>query len=441
MAVENKKVINGRSLPVFAMILMKNMSFMVVLFIAFLMCMSTYGIIGEGSAKDFLSLLPHIQAAPWKTPVLAFLGLCTLMILINIEKRDTKSVMCCCITELLLAGWLTYIVNFSYTGLILLIFADYMRYIRITKHTYFMLAAAFIIYIIANSDILNGFLELVPLSSYISYYNTYARWLISVTISLCASLNSLLFIVSMIFIIHRQTVENKHMQDMNKRLNDLNRQLKATNIQLEENAKKIANMTKVEERNRLAREIHDTLGHVLTGVVTGIDACNELITVAPEVAKKQLENIANAARQGMTDVRRSVKALRPDVLETLPFAEALEKMISEMVLSTRVHINYKNSADIGNLSDDEEDVIYRVIQESITNSIRHGRATEINISIVGEHGNIIIDISDNGIGCKKIKNGFGLSHMKERLDMLGGSLSVDGSEGFKVKAVLPLRLK
>ena len=441
MAVENKKVITEKSLPEFAMILMKNMSFMVVLFIAFLMCMSTYGIIGEGSAKDFLSQLPHIQSAPWKTPVLAFLGLCTLMLLINIEKRDTRTVVCCCIAELLLAGWLTYIVNFSYTGLILLIFADYMRYIRTTRYTYFMLATAFIIYIIANSDILDSSLGLVPLSSYISYYNTYVRWLISGAISLCASLNSLLFIVYMIFIIHRQTVENRHMQDMNKQLNDLNKQLKAANIQLEENAGKIANLTKVEERNRLAREIHDTLGHVLTGVVTGIDACNELITVAPDVAKKQLENIANAARQGMTDVRRSVKALRPDVLETLPFAEALEKMISEMVLSTRVHINYENSADIGNLSEDEEDVIYRIIQESITNSMRHGRATEINISIVSENGNIIINISDNGIGCKKIKNGFGLSHMKERLDMLGGSLSVDGSEGFKIRAVLPLRLK
>ena len=388
MAVENKKVINEKNLPEFVMILMKNMSFMVILFIAFLMCMSTYGIIGEGSAKDFLSRLPHIQGDPWKTPFLAFLGLCTLMLMINIEKRDTRSVVYGCITELLLASWLTYIVNFSYTGLILLIFADYMRYIRTTKYTYFMLATAFIIYIIANSNILDSSLGFVPLSSYISYYNTYVRWLISGTISLCTSLNSLLFIVYMIFIIHRQTVENRHMQNMNK-LNDLNKQLKVANIQLEKNAEKIANMTKVEERNRLAREIHDMLGHVLTGVVTGIDAYNELITVAPEVAKKQLENIANAARQGMTDVRRSVKALRPDVLETLPFAEALEKMISEMVLSTRVHINYENSADIGNLSNDEEDVIYRIIQESITNSMRHGRATEINISIINENGNII----------------------------------------------------
>ena len=63
MAVENKKVITEKSLPEFAMILMKNMSFMVVLFVALLMCMSTYGIIGEGSAKDFLSQLPHIQGA------------------------------------------------------------------------------------------------------------------------------------------------------------------------------------------------------------------------------------------------------------------------------------------------------------------------------------------------------------------------------------------
>ena len=440
MAIEHESAELKNKMPEIAMMLMKNLNFIAVIFIAFFMCISTYGIINEGSAKDFLMRLPSVQTEPWKTPVLAPLGSAGLMIVINTEKKSTCAVVCGCITELVLAAWLTYITNFAYTGLILLIFADYMRYIK-TKYTYFMLVAAFVIYLAENFELLSGYLGLVPFSYYTSFYNNIARGLIQGAISLCGSINTLLFIVYMIFIIHFKTVENRQMQLMNEELNDLNEKLREANVQLEENALKIANMSKIEERNRLAREIHDTLGHVLTGVVTGIDACNELIVLAPEVAKKQLENIANAARQGMTDVRRSVKALRPDVLEKLPFEEALAKMISEMVLSTRVKINYSNTADLDNLGEDEEDAIYRIIQESITNAIRHGRADKIDISIKNQRGLILVTVADNGIGCKKIKNGFGLSHMKERLDLLGGELSCDGSNGFIITAGIPVRLK
>ncbi len=198
-------------------------------------------------------------------------------------------------------------------------------------------------------------------------------------------------------------------------------------------------MVETRERNRLAREIHDTLGHALTGIITGIEACTALMDVAPEATKEQLKAIAEVARQGITDVRRSVKALRPDALEKYNLEKALQQTIDEMRTATNAMIDYQCTTDLNCFNTDEEDVIYRIVQECITNSIRHGKAKYIQISIEREYNLMKICIRDNGIGCKDVKRGFGLHHMEERLNMLHGSLKYDGSDGFMVEAQIPIR--
>lgn len=440
MAVNNKYSYIKKELPNIAMILMKNLNVMAMLYISAVICVSTYGIISEGSAKEFLLNTPVIPMAPWKIPLIVCCGMFMIILIMELKKKNERTILLYTVLELVLAIGMIYITNFAYNGLILLIFADYISYTKRSKYVYVTMGTAFIIYLFLDYDLLSRPLRLISFSYYVSYYSSFTRSILIGINSICKGLNSLLFIIYMILIMHNQSLENKKMQQLNNELNSVNEKLRLANIQLEENAKTIANMTKTEERNRLAREIHDTLGHVLTGVITGIDACIELISVAPDATKKQLEIIANVARQGMTDVRRSVKALRPDALEKMAVEEAITKMIDEMKLSTGVNINYSNSVDLTNLSDDEENIIYRIIQESITNAIRHGNAKKIDISIEMENGLITIKVFDNGIGCDNISSGFGLRHMRERLELLNGSLSCDGSDGFKVIAKLPKRL-
>ena len=84
-------------------------------------------------------------------------------------------------------------------------------------------------------------------------------------------------------------------------------------------------------------------------------------------------------------------------------------------------------------------MIYRIIQESITNSIRHGKADTVRIRMTREYNIVTITIKDNGVGASNIEPGFGLTHMKERLDMLGGKMHVDGRDGFCVVAEIPIR--
>ena len=88
---------------------------------------------------------------------------------------------------------------------------------------------------------------------------------------------------------------------------------------------------------------------------------------------------------------------------------------------------------------DEEDTIYRVIQESLTNAIRHGKASRAWITMDSVDGEIILTIKDNGIGCVNMKKGFGTRHIVERIQMLRGSVKFDGSDGFTVTARIPIR--
>ena len=87
---------------------------------------------------------------------------------------------------------------------------------------------------------------------------------------------------------------------------------------------------------------------------------------------------------------------------------------------------------------DQEDVIYRVLQESITNSNRHGHAKRVKITVGGDKNLLTVIISDNGEGCNDVKHGFGLRHMRERLELLHGSVNYWSDEGFIVEAMIPL---
>lgn len=164
-----------------------------------------------------------------------------------------------------------------------------------------------------------------------------------------------------------------------------------------------------------------------------------MMDISPDMARKQMELIAKTARAGMNEVRRSVSALRPDALERFRLSEALDKLCSEMQQTSHADIRLNVQPTDMRLSQDEEDAVYRIVQESVTNAIRHGHATEIDVSLSCQERCMTIVVQDNGIGCAKIEQGFGLRHMRERLRLLGGSLRVNGENGFRIEASIPLR--
>ena len=408
------------------------LNFIIILLVTTCTCHALWGYVHEGSALDFLVRAGRVPPMEWVFPVTAVMLAVSLLLLLSVECNNHPELVLKLILEFMITIGISYATGFGYTGMVVLLLADIMRYrIDWKKRALYILAVS-VFYLFMSGNILQEWLGSIPLENIWSYYR--ADYLSSFLgmLNMLGLINMFVFIFYMVVLVLAQMSEKESIIL-------LNNELKAANEKLEEYANESARMAETRERNRLAREIHDTLGHSLTGIITGIEACIMLMDIAPEATKEQLRAIAEVARTGIIDVRHSVKALHPDALETMDLEEALNKLIDSSMRSTGVSITFDCDADLSHLDQDEEDVVYRVVQESITNAIRHGKASEIHVTVtrLGEELHIII--GDNGRGCSEVNPGFGLHHMNERLEMLGGRLEYKGDDGFMVHAVIPIR--
>ena len=149
-----------------------------------------------------------------------------------------------------------------------------------------------------------------------------------------------------------------------------------------------------------------------------------------------MKNVSNAVREGIKDVRGSLHRLRPGALQNNGLKDALILMISEYESLSKLSVDLKY--EWGNIDLDvmQEDTIFRIIQESMTNSVRHGHASKMSIRFMSEDNNIIV-LHDNGIGFDDLQIGYGLKQMRERVSILGGSIHFENREGFYTKIVFP----
>jgi signal transduction histidine kinase len=277
------------------------------------------------------------------------------------------------------------------------------------------------------------------MSNFLVVYNDKTTEIILFIQTLVTTTTNILFIIFAILFFMIEEQEMNRITALNQQLDNANAQLKEANIKLKDYSRTVENMSKAQERNRLAKEIHDTLGHALTNIVAGIDASLILIEDSVPETKEQLSLTRDIASHGIIDIRRSVKALRPDALEQASTRIAINNMLNKIQSTTKVKIINKNELSESSFDRDEEEAIYRTVQESITNAIRHGGASTIRVSIKEESNIVHIKIQDNGCGCESIKEGFGLLHMKERISMLNGKIEYSGTNGFLVDAYIPLR--
>ena len=412
---------------------MKHLNALILLYITVISYHAIMGMARSNSAGLFLRTIPRLPMESVRFMAVVFILYGTLLLLFSAEMEEDYINFIKAAMELVISLMLTAVCGMAYTGIIILVMTDVIHSEYTRQKKIQVLLPIILCYFIVDSGILNLWFRNVSFSDYLVFYNAGAAGILQSILNILELVNVVMFIVFLI-------VTLRYQMDETARIMRLNEELTEANIMLEDYSKKSAEMAQTQERNRLAREIHDTIGHVLTGIVTGLEACLLILDVKPELARTQIEAIQETARQGMKDVRSSVRALRPDALLRLQFNEAIEKMIDDMCRSTGILFEYICEDSLSNLAADEEDVIYRILQESITNSVRHGHPTRINIRIERYDKQILIRIEDNGVGCKELHRGFGLTHMQERLNMLGGSMTVDGSGGFIVKATIPLRL-
>ncbi len=412
------------------------LNFAAVCLVAGIMTYSLREIVEVMDARNFLKA---VQVRPWRPGTILFTSVtCYLMLMVLSGISQLWEDKGKWVRSMIMVGEIgfcigtTFALNMNYDGLVLVVVADMIRGQKGGRQKLILLLAVTGLYTITDYNLLGRYFGMVPWDSFISYFSISTQALLRGTRSIFVSMNLVLFILYMVLLIQGEHREKERIRFLNAQLESANLKLKAYAAEAEKNAE-------TRERNRLAREIHDTLGHVLTGIIAGIDACITLIDISPEETRKRLVKIGDVTRQGITDVRRSVSKLRPDVLEKMELEKALTQMLDDLSHNAKAEIGFDNQVHTLKFHEDEEDVVYRVIQEATTNSIRHGHAEKIYISIHKKDQWLTVSVKDYGKGCEIIEKGFGLRHMEERLKILGGSLEYEGHDGFLITAKIPIR--
>ena len=334
--------------------------------------------------------------------------------------------------ELLICFGIIYLLYMGYNGIILLVFCNSIYHLKDDKTTKWILGAVILVYLISNYDVFSTVIPLTNPQAYFQIFNANIRGMLMIAKNVLETLNILLFIVYMILYIADQIQENENISKELDMIHQVNKELQnyaAVTEKIGEN----------NERKRLAREIHDTLGHALIGIAAGVDACIAMIDINPQATKQQLQVVSKVVRQGIGDVRNSLNKLRPGALEAHGFKGAIESMIEEFMSVSDLDIVLDYRLEKVDFENTKEDILFRVIQESITNSLRHGGATHIEIIIYQEDYHLYLKIQDNGSGCEDIHYGFGLKQMQERVAVINGEVLYDGHNGFLTIIKIPMQ--
>jgi len=219
-------------------------------------------------------------------------------------------------------------------------------------------------------------------------------------------------------------------------------ELEGANRKLREYAVQVEELATAQERNRLAREIHDGLGHYLTAVNIQIKAAQAVMSADPERAQDALNKAQTLAQEALLDVRRSVASLRASPTENRPLHEALFSLIEECRASG-LDITLETSGVMRILAPKVELALYRAVQEGLTNVRKHAQATHARVRLDYQSGRVCLQVEDDGKGVEpsgSSAEGFGLMGLHERVTLLGGQMQIHSvpGEGFQMKIEIPV---
>ena len=251
-----------------------------------------------------------------------------------------------------------------------------------------------------------------------------------------------LLLVAVVLFLVKYIIEiNKALSVTQQRLQGSNVELEDACVTLKEAYRKNEDYLILQGKNKLAKEIHDTVGHTLTTALVELEASmilmgsdtlktDDISDTNLHKASQKLENAIQQIRKGLNEVRHSVSALSS---KDIDYYQEMIKLIDDMIKHTEVVIRY----DIDDISLEKEALkkcIFRALQEGLTNSIRHGAATAIVFKLKYTEKYLFFSLEDNGGGCSFYKKGFGLCAMEERVQEVYGDIELrtQPGEGFSI---------
>jgi signal transduction histidine kinase len=250
--------------------------------------------------------------------------------------------------------------------------------------------------------------------------------------------SAIFFVAVFSEIMLREQKARREVQTLADKLSTANQKLREYSMQVEL-------LAATQERNRLAREIHDGLGHYLTVVNVQIRAAQAVMLQNPTGANDALAKAQTMTEDALADVRRSVAALRGDSLLAGPLPEMVQQLVDETSASGLVG-NFEIQGQVRALAPQVEMTLYRVVQESLTNVRKHALASQVEVGLEFRQESVRLLIQDNGIGAVQETaehsppGSFGLFGLRERVQLLGGTVVVQTApkSGFCIQVEIPV---
>ena len=185
-----------------------------------------------------------------------------------------------------------------------------------------------------------------------------------------------------------------------------------------------------QERRRLARELHDETGQALTSILLGLRTVEE--AHGEDELRDAIAEVRDLVRATLQDVRQLAVELRPKALDDFGLVAALERLSTSFEEQTGISMDFQSSLPPGRLPSEVETALYRIVQESLTNIVKHARASRVSIVVGRKEGAVSVVVEDDGVGFDPVRareEGLGLIGMRERVALLGGRLTIESRPG------------
>jgi signal transduction histidine kinase len=214
-------------------------------------------------------------------------------------------------------------------------------------------------------------------------------------------------------------------------------QLEQERARAMEYARKVESYAQVQERGRIATELHDDLGHRLIRVKMMTEAALQLMEQHPQQAIRMVEQVRGQLEESMNNMRYTVRKLQP-VDKHNERQYGLHRLIEDAARDLQIEVSFDLKGKPFPLYPSIEFVLYRNAQEAITNAVRHGGASAVEITLDFSEAAVIMNITNNGSIPESVSDGLGLKGMKDRLAVIGGQLQVSLESGFVISTIVPI---
>jgi len=348
---------------------------------------------------------------------------------------------------------LIVIQNFKNNGLIILCILLYisinmtMHIIKRARWKKILLALSIIILIISIKLVFINFILLLPISliEFLQLMNLNEWIYLIINGLIILTINKELiplyvFVFILAFFFSKLTMG--HIEKLNRftRLDDkLREENYKLNLKLNKDLEyenQLRYVSQLEERNKIAQEIHDNIGHTLSASLMQLEAANLLMERDMEKSKGIIQNTIVVLREGMENIRATLRNIKPSSEQMS--INRIKLLIDNFMKNNAIVVSLVHKGDLDKISYKQWKIIHENLNECLTNILKYAKASKVNVNINVLNKLVKVEIKDNGHGAFNISKGLGISGIEERTEGIGGKVIIDSSNGFSVILLLPI---